>query len=133
MTDDNKNVYIAIALSILVIIGWNFFYGWPQMEKTRHAQQQAQTQSQSAAPPQSGTPRTGGRCDARNDFDPAGARRRRLVRARRSPIRQSTRGSRSSGAEAVLSHDAALAASPRVTIDTRSLSGSDQPQGRPHR
>ena len=41
MKDDNKNVYVAIALSILVIIGWNFFYGWPQMQKQRAAQQQA--------------------------------------------------------------------------------------------
>ena len=43
MTDDSKNLYLAIALSILVIIGWNFFYGWPQMQKSRQAVQQAQT------------------------------------------------------------------------------------------
>ena len=40
MKDDNKNVYLAIALSILVIIGWNYFYGWPQMERQRQAQLQ---------------------------------------------------------------------------------------------
>ena len=51
MTDESKNLYIAIALSILVIIGWNFFYGWPQMHKQREALQQAQSASQSAQAP----------------------------------------------------------------------------------
>ena len=35
MKDDQKNLYLAIALSILVIVGWNYFYGAPQMEKSR--------------------------------------------------------------------------------------------------
>ena len=44
MKDDNRNVYVAIALSILVIIGWQFFYGYPQMQKQRQAQQAAAAQ-----------------------------------------------------------------------------------------
>jgi YidC/Oxa1 family membrane protein insertase len=51
MTQDNQNLYLAIALSILVIVGWNYFYGAPQLEKAR----QAQTQQQNV-PPQPGTP-----------------------------------------------------------------------------
>ncbi len=53
MTSDNKNLYLAIGLSLLVIIGWNIFYGAPQMQKAHQAQiQQAQ---QTTAPPQAGT------------------------------------------------------------------------------
>ena len=43
MTDDNKNLYLAIALSILFIVGWNFFYGLPKLHQPRDAAQQAQT------------------------------------------------------------------------------------------
>ena len=33
MMPDNKNLFLAIALSILVIVGWQYFLGAPQMEK----------------------------------------------------------------------------------------------------
>jgi YidC/Oxa1 family membrane protein insertase len=54
MTSDNKNLYLAIGLSLLVIIGWNIFYGAPQMQKAHQAQIQ-QAQQQTAVPPQAGT------------------------------------------------------------------------------
>ena len=41
MKSDNRNYYVAIALSVLVVIAWNYFYAGPQMAKMRA--QQAQT------------------------------------------------------------------------------------------
>ena len=105
MTPDNKNVYLAIALSILVIIGWNYFYGWPQMEKARQAQLQAQTQSQTAAAPQAGA-------------NPAGAQ------PSGAPVPASAPGAPAAQPEVALTREAALAASPRVTIDTKNIAGS---------
>ena len=54
MKNDNKNLYLAIGLSILVILGWNYFYGWPQMQRARQAQQQQQAQVAPGAPPVAG-------------------------------------------------------------------------------
>ena len=104
MTQDNKNLYIAIALSILVIIGWQYFYGAPQMEKTRQTQAQlhepggapqpeARPGSPSATPPQS--PFTG---------------------QQGSPAPETP--------AATMSREEALAASPRIKLDTPSLFGS---------
>ena len=42
---DNKNTILAIVLSALVLIGWQFFVGMPQ-EKARQEQLQAQQQQQ---------------------------------------------------------------------------------------
>jgi YidC/Oxa1 family membrane protein insertase len=35
---DNKNFFLAIALSMAVLVGWNVFFGMPQMEKQRQSQ-----------------------------------------------------------------------------------------------
>ena len=43
MTDDNKNLYLAIALAILFSVGCNCFSGGPQMHNGRDAAQQAQS------------------------------------------------------------------------------------------
>jgi YidC/Oxa1 family membrane protein insertase len=42
---DQKNTLLAIVLSAIVLIGWQYFIGMPQMEKQRQ-QQQAQQQAQ---------------------------------------------------------------------------------------
>jgi YidC/Oxa1 family membrane protein insertase len=98
MTQDNKNLYLAIALSILVIISWNYFYGAPKLEKARQAQTQTQTlpQQQPGAP--QGTPAA-----APNNPQPAADQ---------------------DAAERTVSRAAALAQSKRVQIDTPSLAGS---------
>ncbi len=44
---DNKNTILAIVLSALVLIGWQFFVAMPQ-EKARQEQLQAQQQKQGA-------------------------------------------------------------------------------------
>ncbi len=104
MTDDNKNVYLAIALSILVIIGWNFFYGWPQMQKGRQAQSQSQAQLSGQVPAPPAQPGAG----------PATAA---LPGVPGIPAPGAV-------ADAVLTREAAVAATPRVPLDNRNLAGS---------
>jgi YidC/Oxa1 family membrane protein insertase len=53
---DNKNTVLAIVLSALVLIGWQYFFATPQ-EKARQEQLQAQQQKQNApTPSQPGQP-----------------------------------------------------------------------------
>jgi YidC/Oxa1 family membrane protein insertase len=49
---DQKNTILAIVLSALVFIGWQYFFGLPQMEKQKQVAQQ-QTQLQPPAPGES--------------------------------------------------------------------------------
>ncbi len=46
---DNKNTILAIALSALVLLGWQYFFAGPQ-DKARQEQLQAQQQKQPNAP-----------------------------------------------------------------------------------
>ncbi len=100
---DNKNTILAIALSALVLLGWQYFFAVPQ-EKARQEQLQTQQQKQiaptpaepgqTAQPPaQAGAPQVPGQANA-----PA--------------------------ASVTLDRTAALAGSPRVSIATDSLQGS---------
>jgi YidC/Oxa1 family membrane protein insertase len=106
MREDNKNLLLAIVLSVLVLIGWNFFYGVPEMERQR---QQAQTTTpsaqQSTQPGPTGVPtpsQAGGPAQPQpGTIPPVGA----------APVTAETR-------------DAALARTPRLPVDTPSLSGS---------
>ena len=50
--NDQKNMILAIALSALVLIGWQFYFGLPSLDKQKQA---PQTQAP-GAPPQPGTP-----------------------------------------------------------------------------
>jgi YidC/Oxa1 family membrane protein insertase len=100
---DNKNTILAIVLSALVLLGWQYFFAVPQ-EKARQEQLQAQQQKQSAPtaaqpgqpvqpPAQTGAPQVPGQA---------------------SPPT----------ASAPVDRTAALATSPRVPIATGSLQGS---------
>ena len=94
MTQENKNLILAISLSLLVVFGWQYFYAWPQLEKQRFAQQQLQqVQSNGAA----------------------------------SPVTKPNGQPALPGAApevAIQPLETALAASPRVAIDTPTLKGS---------
>jgi YidC/Oxa1 family membrane protein insertase len=46
MREDNKNLLLAIVLSGAVLIGWNYFYGAPLLERQKQVQQ---TQAQPPA------------------------------------------------------------------------------------
>ena len=97
-SEDNKNLLLAIALSVIVMVGWNYFYGAPKLDQSRQAAQQTQA-PQSTVPgaiPQPGVPGV-----------PAAPGAGATV-----PV------------GVVLTRDAALALSPRVKIETPSLTGS---------
>jgi YidC/Oxa1 family membrane protein insertase len=100
--NDHKNTILALVLSAMVLIAWQFFFGLPQMEKQRQQQQQQQQQQAQPQPPQQGpqtapqtTPQTGPQV----------------------PGQAPTPGPQQS-------REAALAGSPRVQIDTPRLKGS---------
>src|SRR3954468_18302787 len=102
---DNRNTILAVILSGLVLIAWQYFYNMPQMEKQRAAQQ---AQSEMAKPaPQGGsaTPSTAPQ---------TGAGSAPSANAPAQPA---------SAAPAV-SRDTAVAATPRLKIDTPRLIGS---------
>src|SRR5262245_32337749 len=100
---DQKNTILAIVLSGLVLIVWQLYFGVPQMEKQKQIQQQ-QAQERSQQPPAApgAVPQT----------PPAPGT------APQAPAQGGT------VAPQTMSRDAALAASPRVRIETPSLSGS---------
>jgi YidC/Oxa1 family membrane protein insertase len=99
---DQKNTLLAIVLSALVLIGWQIFFGLPQVEKQKQAQQQQQTQPQPGAPPAPGAP-----AQPQTGAPPAPAG------APQAPSVGQTR-----------TREAVLAESPRVRIETPSLIGS---------
>ncbi|WP_407168143.1 membrane protein insertase YidC [Bradyrhizobium sp. ORS 111] len=100
---DNRNTILAVILSGLVLIAWQYFYNVPQMEKQR-AEQQRQAELQKPAP--NATP-----------GQPT---------ATPSPSASATPTTTPSTAAAgpVISREAALAAGPRVKIDTPLVTGS---------
>jgi YidC/Oxa1 family membrane protein insertase len=110
MTD--KNTILAIVLSALVLIGWQIFFGFPQMEKQKQiAQQQAQEHSQQPGNPaaQSGTP--------------ASPTPNTAPQAPGQPASRPAGQPATAPAEPV-TRESALAASPRIRLDTPRLSGS---------
>jgi YidC/Oxa1 family membrane protein insertase len=48
---DQKNTILAIVLSVLVFIAWQYFFGLPQQEKQKQLVQQQQQTQQTQAPP----------------------------------------------------------------------------------
>ncbi len=100
MSEDNRNLYLAIGLSILVILGWNYFYAAPQMQQQR--QTQAQMQQPNTAP-QPGSPTA-------------------LPAA--SPNAPPQGGVTNEGPGATETREAAIKADPRVSLDSRALFGS---------
>lgn len=101
-SDDNKNLLLAIALSVAVMVGWNYFYGAPKLDQQR----QAQTTTPAGQPAAPGgalqLPTAGGTALT----PPSGA----------LPS--------SSTAAIALTREAALALAPRVKIESPSLRGS---------
>jgi len=94
---DNRNFLIAIALSLIVLFGWQFFIAGPQQQKVQQQQQLADQQAaeNSKAP------------DSTATATPAGGN---------APVG-------TAGAPA-LTREAALAETPRVPIATDSVTGS---------
>ncbi len=102
MTQDTKNLILAMGLSILVLIGWNYFFGIPQIEKAR----QARVETTVAKPANPGQ-----QADASLPALPA-------------PAGTNPPAVTNSGSQPALTRDQAIGLSPRITIDTPDLKGS---------
>ncbi len=87
---DNRNTIIAIVLSGLVLIAWQYFYNIPQMERDRAAQQ-AQSET---------------------------------TKSQTEPAKNAAAPDHAAGESTAVSRDVAIAAAPRIKIDTPRLSGS---------
>jgi len=106
--NEHKNTILAIVLSLLVVVGWQYFIGYPQMERQRQEaqlrQQQQQGQSQPGAA-QSGATQPGA--------------------AQPVPEVPGTPGAAGASAQAqAASREAVIGSSPRLAIDTPRLGGS---------
>lgn len=101
MGNDKTNMIVAIALSLAVLLGWNYFIAAPRVEQQRQAalQEKAATAPASTDGVPSPSPKEGG---------PA------------NPVP----GTLPNTQGAVESRDAVIARSARVTIDTPALAGS---------
>jgi YidC/Oxa1 family membrane protein insertase len=91
---DNKNFFLAIALSLIVLVGWNVFFGMPKLDQQR---KEAQT---TAAP---ATPAPGAAAPG--------------APAPPAPAADGSVGT-------APTREAALAASPRIVVESPRLSGS---------
>jgi YidC/Oxa1 family membrane protein insertase len=103
---DQKNTILAIVLSALVLIAWQIYFGLPQMEKQKQIQQQQQAQERSQQQPAS-LPQQGG-----------------TTQAPSTPGAAPQATQPGAAAAQPMTRDAVLATSPRVRIETPSLSGS---------
>jgi YidC/Oxa1 family membrane protein insertase len=112
--NDQKNTILAIALSAAVLIGWQYFVGMPQMEKQKQEAQQRQQQTQAPTPGTPGTAPTPGTTPAPGT---PGAPAQPTTTAPQAPGQAPAPGQQAT-------RQAALAASPRVAIDTPTISGS---------
>jgi YidC/Oxa1 family membrane protein insertase len=110
--NDQKNTILAIVLSAIVLIAWQYFVGMPQMEKQRQEallkQQQQQQQQAQQQPGQQPTPQGGQATPA-----PPGSVAPQLPGQGAAP----TPGQQ-------LTREVVLKASPRVAIETPRLAGS---------
>src|SRR3954467_6956123 len=103
---DNKNTLIAIALSAIVLLGWQYFVGMPQMERQRlQAQQQAQQQAQPQQQAPSGNATPGNTAPLPGQPTP------------QAPGQAAPTGQ-------VITREAALAAGPRIAVETPRMKGS---------
>ncbi|MGQ0681918.1 membrane protein insertase YidC [Bradyrhizobium sp.] len=97
---DNRNTILAVILSGLVLIAWQYFYNVPQMEKQRvEAQKQAELQKPTQAVPGTAPGST-------------------------TPQAGSTPSPAPAAPTAVVPRDTAISASPRVKIETPKITGS---------
>jgi YidC/Oxa1 family membrane protein insertase len=99
--ENQKNLFIAVALSMAVLLGWQFFFATP-----RQQERQAQLRQEQVAKEQTAKDLTA--------KEPGGA----------IPTQQSGSVPAASAAGTALTRAAVLDASPRVAIETPSLKGS---------
>jgi YidC/Oxa1 family membrane protein insertase len=98
--NEHKNTILAVVLSLLVVVGWQYFIGYPQMQKERQnavLKQQEQAQTQPSAQP-NGAPAPQGTAPALPNTPAVAA--------------------------PTATRETVIAGSPRIAIDTPRLTGS---------
>ena len=104
---DNRNTIIAVILSGLVLIGWQYFFNIPQMEKQRAAEQaQSELAKANKTAPATTTPAGSASTPATPGAAPT------------------TPTVNQPATAAIVSRDAAISGSPRIKIETPRLAGS---------
>jgi len=104
---DQKNTLIAIGLSALVLIVWQYFFGLPQMEKQRQTQQQQPPAQTQPVQTPDGRPQVPGTVPQAQSTAPQAPGQQPAVVPGQPLTRQQ-----------------ALQASPRVAVDTPQMRGS---------
>ncbi|ETR78269.1 insertase [Afipia sp. P52-10] len=104
--NDHRNTILAVILSGIVLIAWQYFFVVPQMEKQQAAQKAQQQVQQQAQAPNTPAP------DAGQAPQPG------------TTPAQPSQPSQQPSPTTFVSRDAALAAAPRVKIETPRVSGS---------
>ena len=107
--DQQKNLLIAVALSMTVLLGWQIFYAGPKMEQQQARERAKQEQIQTSAP-----------AEKSKSQAPVAMPKGAVPGAAAPPAAVETRKQ-------------ALAASPRLAIETPSLNGLDSTEERAHR
>ncbi|WP_316205476.1 membrane protein insertase YidC [Bradyrhizobium sp. SZCCHNS3004] len=105
---DNRNTILAVVLSGLVLIAWQYFYNMPQMERQRAQQAQAELAKKSAPQPEASN-------------TPAGSSSAPQPGSSGAPSAPSANAPSGTG---VMPRETAIEATPRVKIDTPRLAGS---------
>ena len=103
MGNDKTNMFVAIALSLVVLLGWNYFVAAPRVEQQRQANLQNQAAQQSPGVTPDGVP-----SPSPKEGGPAAPVAGTLPNAATGPIGRTE----------------ALARSPRIKIETPALAGS---------
>src|ERR1700722_487066 len=106
---DNRNTILAVILSGLVLIAWQYFYNVPQMERQRAQTAMQNELAKSAAP--------AGNTTTPSTTPSSGP-------APTPSANAPTASQPASAAPATVSRDAAIAETPRIKIDTPRVSGS---------
>ena len=112
--EQNKNYFIAIGLSVLILIAWQFLYVNPKIEQERAAQEALQQQQLEQQTPQSGQPAASS----------AGGSSELPQQGSSTATGLPGAASGTTGAASTVSREASLGQSRRITIETPALTGS---------
>jgi YidC/Oxa1 family membrane protein insertase len=109
--ENNRNFFITIALSVLILTLWQVFYMNPRIESQRETAQIEAERNQATQAPQPGTPPVAGAPDAAGDIPGA-------------PAAAPAVPGGGQGAPAAATRPDALAANQRIPVDTPRIAGS---------
>ncbi|MCY6382709.1 membrane protein insertase YidC [Hoeflea prorocentri] len=112
--EQNKNYFIAIGLSVLILIAWQFLYVNPKIEQERAAQEALQQQQLEQQTPQTGQSATSTATGSSELPQQGGSSATSLPGA----------ASGGTGVASTISREASLGQSQRISIETPALTGS---------